>query len=90
MSDRVRLTVYMRNYCHLCDDMLAALAPWAERHGLEVVTVDIDADPALEQRYGELVPVLCAEHGGERGEICHYFFDAPALERYLESVKKPI
>ncbi len=90
MSDRMRLTVYMRTYCHLCDDMLAALAPWAERHGLAVETVDIDADPELEQRYGELVPVLCGVHGGEQDEICHYFFDARALEWYLESVKKPI
>jgi hypothetical protein len=44
---------------------------------LEVV--DIDADPMLEQRYGELVPVLLA---GER-RICHYHLDRDALDAYL-------
>jgi len=87
MSDGQGLTVYIRTYCHLCDDMLSALAPWAQRHGLAVETVDIDADPALEARYGELVPVLCGDSGEE---ICHYFFDEQAFADYLESVKKPI
>jgi len=87
MSGGKRLTVYIRTYCHLCDDMLKALAPWVEPHGLQLETVDIDADPALEARYGELVPVLCGASGEE---ICHYFFDAQALAAYLESPKKPI
>lgn len=86
MNDALRLTVYVRSYCHLCADMLAALEPWVERHGLMLETVDIDGDTSLEQRYGELIPVL----SGQTGEICHYFFDAQALERYLESVEKPI
>ena len=42
--------------------------------------VDVDADPALEAKYGELVPVLTDLHGEE---ICHYFLDTAALEARL-------
>jgi hypothetical protein len=42
--------------------------------------VDVDADPELEARYGEWVPVLL---DGEV-EICHYFLDHMKLVAYLE------
>jgi hypothetical protein len=41
---------------------------------------DVDADPALEARFGERVPVLTDALGNE---ICHYHLDAAALERTL-------
>ena len=41
---------------------------------------DVDADPALEERYGELVPVLTRPDGSE---ICHYRLDEQALKRAL-------
>jgi small GTP-binding protein len=44
-----------------------------------IVERDVDADPALEARYGDLVPVLIdgdAEHGRE---ICHYVLDRGRL-----------
>jgi hypothetical protein len=42
--------------------------------------VDVDAHPELEDRYGDLVPVLL---DGEV-EICHYFLDQAKLVAYLE------
>ncbi len=44
---------------------------------LEVI--DVDSNPQLEEKYGELVPVLLA---GER-QICHYHLDHAALNAYL-------
>ncbi len=76
----LELTLYIRTYCHLCDDMRAAIEPWRERLGLELVEVDVDDDPALEDRLGEKVPVLM--HGDR--EICHHFFDEAAFKRCLE------
>ena len=76
----LKLTLYIRTYCHLCDDMRAAVEPWRARLGLELVEVDVDDDPALEARLGEKVPVLMI--GDE--EICHYFFDEEAFKRCLE------
>ena len=57
----VALTLYSRSYCHLCDDMAAALEPLRDEFGFGIERVDVDRDPALEARYGERVPVLA--HG---------------------------
>ncbi|HSD60739.1 MAG TPA: glutaredoxin family protein, partial [Burkholderiales bacterium] len=46
------LVVYSRGYCHLCDDMIGALRPLERTLGFRLRVVDVDADPALEQRYG--------------------------------------
>lgn len=48
--------------------------------GVAFEMVDVDADPALEKRYGELVPVLARPDGTE---ICHYFLDDAALRDAL-------
>jgi hypothetical protein len=74
-----RLTLFVRDYCHLCDDMRHALSPLAAMFGWEVDEVDIDADAELQERWGERVPVLLA---GER-ELCHYRIDAAAVTAFL-------
>lgn len=74
-----RLTLYSRAYCHLCGEMFAALGRLRDELAFDLEVIDIDADPALEREYNELVPVLT---GGE-GEICHYFLDEPKLREYL-------
>ncbi|HEY5763688.1 MAG TPA: glutaredoxin family protein [Rhodocyclaceae bacterium] len=78
-----RLTLYGRGYCHLCDDMREALQPLLDEFGASLVEIDVDSDPALEDRYGELVPVLL---GGE-DELCHYFLDAPRVRAYLLEIR---
>ena len=72
------LTLYQRDGCHLCEDMLQALAPWSER--LQLRLVDVDTSPELQRRYGELVPILAGPDGGE---VCRYFLDSERLERCL-------
>lgn len=72
-----------RAWCHLCHDMEAALAPIAQEFGASVAVLDVDADPALEQRYDELVPVLL--HG--EIELCHYFLDEPKVREYLAGIR---
>ncbi|HKK14464.1 MAG TPA: glutaredoxin family protein [Gammaproteobacteria bacterium] len=73
------LDLYGRAYCHLCGDMEGALRALQAELGFALTVHDVDADPDLERRFGEWVPVLM---GGER-EICHYFLDEAALRRYL-------
>ena len=75
----IELTLMSRSYCHLCHDMEAALAPIAEAFGARVTVLDVDADPELEAKYDELVPVLL--HG--ETELCHYFLDEPKVRGYL-------
>ncbi|MCG2577568.1 glutaredoxin family protein [Dechloromonas sp. XY25] len=72
-----------RNYCHLCHDMEVALAPLAEEFGASVTVLDVDANPVLEARYDELVPVLL--HG--ETELCHYFLDEAKTREYLAGIR---
>jgi hypothetical protein len=78
-----RLTLYGRRYCHLCDEMLAALAPLLGEFGVAVDVVDVDSDAALEQRFGNLVPVLL--HADT--ELCHYHLDAAKVRAYFAKIR---
>jgi len=49
-----RVIIYTRSGCHLCEQAEALLV----RHGLRPTLIDIDADPALRERYNECVPVV--------------------------------
>ena len=51
----MRLVLYQRDDCKLCDEALAILAT---ARAPEFESVWIDADAALERVYGERVPVL--------------------------------
>ncbi|MDN4052067.1 glutaredoxin family protein [Massilia sp. YIM B02763] len=79
----IRLTLFSRSYCHLCEDMAAAVRAFMARAGVgyQLDIVDVDADPALVARYDELVPVLAA--GADQVELCHYFLDETALAAHL-------
>ncbi len=53
------LTLYYRNDCHLCTQMLAELhALYGDR--MHINLVDVDTDTALRARYGLQVPVLAS------------------------------
>ena len=85
----VVLTLLSRSYCHLCDDMAAALAPLAARVGARVVVIDVDADPALEARHGERVPVLFLGAPADGTELCHYHLDAGRVLEALGPTLQP-
>jgi hypothetical protein len=77
-----RLTLYGRGYCHLCHDMELALGPLSKELGFDFDAVDVDADPVLEERLGELVPVLMAEDR----ELCHYHLDVAAVRAFMAEI----
>jgi hypothetical protein len=79
----IELTLMSRGYCHLCHDMEAALRPLAGEFGATITVLDVDADPALEAKYDELVPVLL--HGDT--ELCHYFLDEAKTREYLTQIR---
>ena len=81
----IPVTIYSRPGCHLCDEMHAAVAPIAARHGASIVVIDVDAAPALEARYGERVPVLFAGTPDDGVELCHYRLDGDAVVRALSA-----
>jgi thioredoxin reductase (NADPH) len=80
-----QFTLLSREYCHLCHDMLEELRLMQVRFSFGLEVIDVDGDVALDERYGEWVPVLLA---GNR-EICHYHLDRSALESYLKERESP-
>jgi glutaredoxin len=82
MSQR-ELTLLSRSYCHLCEDMRQALETAPGREKFSIRVVDVDEHPALEERYGILVPVLL---DGEV-EICHYHLDSAKLAAHLAVIE---
>lgn len=90
------LTLFWREYCHLCHELLAQLLALREEIGKEsggeaaftVEIQDVDADPALEALYDELVPVLVADVGtGREKRLCHYHLDPAAVRAYLAEIR---
>jgi hypothetical protein len=82
-AERVTFTVYSRNYCHLGDEPIGGLRGLQADFRFRIDAVDIDSDPALEQRYGERVPVLV--HAGQ--ELCHYRLDIAAVTALLTKIR---
>jgi hypothetical protein len=74
----IELTLYSRPDCHLCDQMVDALAPALEGRA-EIRIVDISTDPELERKYGRSIPVLAA---GDL-ELSRYRLDRDRLERFF-------
>jgi hypothetical protein len=79
MSEGPRLTLYTREGCHLCEEMLAGLHELAAGMTFEVDLRDIDADPRLVERYGPRIPVLTLN---ER-TLCELRLDARAVREAL-------
>ena len=71
-------TLYHREGCHLCEDMLRDLQ--ALSSSLSVQKIDIDQDEELHARFNEDVPVLAL--GDEI--ICKHFLDE---SRICEALK---
>jgi hypothetical protein len=79
----MRLTLLSRAYCHLCDEMEAALRPLIGGTPLDVVDVDAPEHAALEAQFGDAVPVLFAGAPAAGRELCRYHLDAPRVRAAL-------
>ena len=77
MPEPIRIEIYSRPGCHLCDQALAVLAA---ARAPEFASVWIDGNDDLEARYGERVPVLRDDKSGRELE---WPFDPPTLARWL-------
>lgn len=83
--NKMALTVYGREACHLCQQMILTLKQAQNRSSFGLRVIDIDSDPELVQRYNEKIPVLVSELDGQ--EICHHFLDMSALGDYLDKFR---
>lgn len=67
----MRITLYTRDGCHLCEDARAVLDRVREQTGEGYREVDIAGDPDLTAEYGDRIPVVLLdgrEHGYWRVE----------------------
>ncbi len=71
----LKVTLFGRKVCHLCDEAEAALASLQDRFPHELVIIDIDGSPELEAAYGIDIPVV---------EVGPYTLKAPFEVRELE------
>ncbi|MDH5444702.1 MAG: glutaredoxin family protein [Gammaproteobacteria bacterium] len=76
----VQLTIYTRDGCHLCEDMLLELQQRKSKRPFSLNIIEINGLPELESLYGTKVPVLV--HEGR--EICHFFLDEVAFNQCFE------
>ena len=77
----IKLIIYSRPGCHLCDEMKAVVKNVARTIPLSLDEIDISADPALEAEYGLEIPVLLMD--GKK--TAKYRIAEDALVRILTS-----
>jgi hypothetical protein len=73
LPTKARLELFGRSYCHLCEEMAAALRSL----GLAFTEIDVDGDPGLDQLYGENVPVLLRDGV----EVCRHRLTPEAIKK---------
>lgn len=57
----LRVRVYSRKECHLCDDAKQVLKKFAAEYPLAIEEIDIDHDPEAQEKYREEIPVIFLE-----------------------------
>ena len=73
------LIVYSREGCHLCEDMLEALAQYRQELHYQIKVYDVDDDEGLYARFNTLVPVVYYQGR----ELMRYFFEPATLKQAM-------
>lgn len=78
----LRLILYGRPRCHLCEEMLEDVEAFStdRKIAVSVMERDVDADPGWKTAYGLDIPVLTDMSDRV---ICRSIFDAAAVEHWL-------
>jgi glutaredoxin len=83
----VRLTIYSKPGCHLCDEMKSLvhriIAEQSSDRAIALEEIDISSDSALLDRYGLEIPVLFID--GKK--VAKYRVSETELTRMLEARK---
>lgn len=82
MPESIRIEIYSRPGCHLCDEAKAVIEPFAGRYSIELTVTDVDSDAALRQAYGFDIPVVMIDGI----EAFRHRVDSGTLERKLKEL----
>ena len=77
----MRLTIYSKPGCHLCDEMKATVRRVIQDPHISVDDIDISNDPVLVDRYGLEIPVLAIN--GKK--VAKYRVSEEELKRMVQS-----
>jgi len=80
MANPVRVEIYSRPGCHLCDEAKAVIDRVRRRYAFALEVIDIEGDPSLESQYGTEIPVI-AINGNK---ACKYRVDEAEFERKVK------
>src|SRR5678815_3745045 len=58
MPESIRIEIYSRPGCHLCDEAKAVIEPFSKRYSLELKVTNVDSDADLRALYGTEIPVI--------------------------------
>lgn len=85
MQESIRIDIYSRPGCHLCDEAKAVIEPFAARFPLRLTVTNVDSDPSLRSAYGTEIPVVLINGV----EAFRHRVDARLLERKLKELWNP-
>jgi glutaredoxin len=80
----VRIDVYSRPACHLCDEAKNAIEQVRRRYNFALRIINIANDPELEARYGTEIPVVFINNI----KAFKYRVDEAELERKVKRLWK--
>jgi glutaredoxin len=82
MPEPIRIDIYSRPGCHLCDEAKAVVEPLCEGYPVVLRTINVESSADLENRYGSDIPVVLIN--GE--EEFRHRVDRIELERKLKAL----
>jgi glutaredoxin len=78
----VRVTLYTKPGCHLCEDVDLALDRVRERVPFDLIRINILGNKALEARYGFEIPVVIVNDQ----EFSSTFLNEIKFEKYIKEI----
>ena len=85
MPESIRIEIYSRPGCHLCDEAKAVIEPLTQRYALQLTVTNVDSNPELRAAYGTEIPVVLINGA----EAFRHRVDAETLERKLRELWNP-
>jgi glutaredoxin len=58
MNESIRVEIYSRPGCHLCDEAKEVIERVRRRIPFDLRIINVEKDPQLEKDYGEKIPVV--------------------------------
>jgi glutaredoxin len=84
-DNRIRIEIYSRPGCHLCDEAKDVIERVGRRFPFALSVINIDTDPELQKLYGEQIPVVFINGN----KAFKYHVDESELEKKAKKLWKP-